>query len=332
MLSTRPSRIAAVVPCYRVRQHIKSVIESMPSQVTKIYIVDDCCPEESGLFVQNNVEDARICIIRNERNAGVGGAVKNGFKRALEDGMDIVVKIDGDGQMDPFLLPLFCSPIQVGAADYTKGNRFYDLTCIRQMPPIRIVGNAILSFLTKLSTGYWSLFDVNNGFVAISSSVLRHINFDEVSDSYFFETDMLFQLGLLRAKVVDIPMDARYADEVSSLKISRVCGEFALKHAKNLFKRILYNYFLRDFSVASLQLVLGLILLVIGLIAGSLVWAHTIHTLIPTPLGTVMLIATALFSGLLFLLSFINYDMSNSPQTAIQGYLPNLKRYGSRSD
>jgi len=331
MISFAKSRVAVVIPCYRVRAHIKNVILSIPDCVERIYAIDDCCPEKTGNYLQDSVHDSRLVLLNTPANVGVGGAVKTGYKIALEDQMDIVVKVDGDGQMDASLIPLFCAPIAAGHADYTKGNRFYDLTCIRQMPPLRIFGNAVLSFITKLSTGYWGIFDVNNGFVAISAQVLRHVDMEKVSNRYFFETDMLFRLGLLRANVVDIPMDAQYADEVSNLKIGKVWTEFAWRHTKNLFKRIVYNYFLRDFSVASLQLTLGSLLFLSGAAAGAIVWVRAIQTMVPTPLGTIMLIATALFSGLLLLLAFVSYDMSNSPQKPIQTYLPGAKRYGIRS-
>lgn len=214
-------KISVVIPCYRVKKHIQDVISQIGPEVIRIYAVDDCCPEQSGDFILQNVTDPRVVVLRNSVNLGVGGAMKNGYRQALQDGMDIIIKIDGDGQMDPSLIPMFSTPIQDGEADYAKGNRFYDLTHISQMPLIRILGNSALSFMTKLSTGYWNVFDVNNGFVAIHANVLSHINLDKVSDRYFFESDMLYQFGLLRGKVVDIPMDALYADEESNLKIKK---------------------------------------------------------------------------------------------------------------
>src|SRR5262249_39074317 len=157
----------------------------------------------------------------HEQNQGVGGAVMSGYRAAIADGMAVVVKVDGDGQMDGSLIPYFVAPIINGEADYTKGNRFFDLEQINQMPPMRLFGNAVLSLMTKLSSGYWNLFDPTNGFTAIHVDAARHLPFDKISKRYFFETDMLFRLNTINAVVVDVPMDASYGDEVSNLKISK---------------------------------------------------------------------------------------------------------------
>ncbi len=151
------------------------------------------------------------------------------------------MKIDGDGQMDPSLIPVFVFPIAAGEADYAKGNRFFDLETIRIMPKVRLFGNAVLSFMCKLSSGYWNLFDPTNGYTAIHADVARRLPFDKISRRYFFETDMLFRLNTLRAVVVDVPMEAKYGNEESNLKISRIVGEFFAKHVRNFLKRIFYN-------------------------------------------------------------------------------------------
>ncbi|GHU35112.1 hypothetical protein AGMMS50256_29780 [Betaproteobacteria bacterium] len=197
------------------------VIHAIPPFVSRIYVVDDACPDNSGDFVERNCKDERIFVIRHAENQGVGGAVMTGYKAALEDGMDIFVKIDGDGQMDPSLIPSFVAPIAAGEADYTKGNRFFDLEEIQAMPKVRLFGNAALSFMTKLSSGYWDLFDPTNGYTAIHRDVASHLPFDKISRRYFFESDILFRLNILRAVVADTPMSAKYGDEVSGLKISK---------------------------------------------------------------------------------------------------------------
>src|SRR5690606_32052229 len=134
------------------------------------------------------------------------------------------------------LLPALVAPILAGDADYTKGNRFFDLAQIGRMPPIRIIGNAILSFMSKLSCGYWDMFDPTNGYTAIHARMARILPFEKISRRYFFETDILFRLNTFRAVVVDVPMDARYGEEVSGLRISRILGEFLFKHLRNLSK------------------------------------------------------------------------------------------------
>ena len=199
--------------------------------------------------------------------------------------MEVIVKVDGDGQMDPKLIPLFIAPILAGEADYTKGNRFFDLEEIRAMPKIRLFGNAALSFMTKISSGYWNLFDPTNGYTAIHRDVARHLPFNKISRRYFFETDILFRLNILRAVVVDIPMDAKYGDEVSNLKISKVVGEFFVKHVRNFSKRIFYNYYLRDMSLASIELPVGLILFLFGLFFGLTHWWYSVDLGVPSSYG-----------------------------------------------
>jgi len=254
---TNPSsdiRIAVVIPCFRVTRHIANVILAMPGISWRIYVIDDACPDGSGKFVEANVTDSRVKVLYHLKNQGVGGAVMTGYQAAIADGADVIVKVDGDGQMDPSLIPLFIEPILSGEADYTKGNRFYDLEEIRAMPHGRLFGNAVLSLMTKLSSGYWNLFDPTNGYTAIHADVCKHLPFKKISQRYFFETDMLFRLNTLRAVVVDVPMDAKYGEEVSNLTISKIAGEFLFKHARNFFKRLFYNYYLRDLSLASIEL------------------------------------------------------------------------------
>ena len=220
-------KIAVVIPSYKVRNHILDVIHQIGPEVCRIYVVDDCCPDNSGSFVERHCKDERIIIIRNPENRGVGGAVMVGYAAAITEGMDIIVKIDGDGQMDASLIPNFIAPILENEADYTKGNRFFNLEKVYNMPKLRLFGNAVLSFMTKLSSGYWDVFDPTNGFTAIHREVAQHLPFNKISQRYFFETDMLFRLNTLRAVVVDIPMDAKYGDEISHLKISTIIGEFS---------------------------------------------------------------------------------------------------------
>lgn len=277
-------------------------------------MVDDHCPDNSGAFVERECKDERVVVIRNAGNLGVGGAVMEGYKAAIAGGFDIIVKIDGDGQMDPAMLADFVAPIAAGNADYTKGNRFFDLEAISTMPPMRLFGNAMLSFMTKLSSGYWDLFDPTNGYTAIHRDVARHLPFSKISQRYFFETDILFRLNTLRAVVIDIPMDAKYGDEVSNLKISRIAGEFLTKHARNLFKRIFYNYYLRDMSLASIQLPLGITMLLLGTVFGIFHWISSIQTGEPTTAGTVMLSALPVILGTQLILAFIGHDIASVPR------------------
>jgi len=314
--------VAVVIPCYRVTAHVLQVIAAVGPEVQRIFVVDDACPDGSGALVQAQCTDPRVKLCFHESNQGVGGAVMTGYKAAMADDMDIIVKVDGDGQMAPALIPYFIAPILKGQADYTKGNRFYDLTHIGQMPRIRLFGNMVLSFMAKLSSGYWNLFDTTNGFTAIHAKAAQRIAFDKVSQRYFFETDLLFRLNIIRAVVIDIPMDASYGSEKSNLQVSRVLGEFFVKHLRNFAKRVVYNYFLRDMTAASLELVLGLCALTFGIVFGGVHWIQGLATDIPTPLGTIMLAALPTMLGLQMLLAFVAFDVANVPRRPIHVDLP----------
>ena len=318
-----PQTIVVVIPCYRVKSQILGVIQRIGPEVAQIYVVDDACPEDSGHWVKENCQDTRVKVLWHHSNLGVGGAMKTGYAEALRNGADVVVKLDGDGQMDPCLIPQFIAPILREQADYTKGNRFYDLEKIGQMPKLRLFGNALLSLMGKLSTGYWNLFDITNGYIAIHSKVLQRVPLNKISNRYFFETDMLFRLNTVRAVAVDIPMDAVYGNEKSNLQISNILLEFSIKHLKNLCKRIFYNYFLRDMTLASLELLGGTILMFFGIIFGGIHWFYSVATGIPTPVGTVMLAALPALVGLQLLLAFIGFDISTVPRRPVHTDLPN---------
>lgn len=326
MTNANSKKIAVVIPSYKVRPHILSVVDRIGPEICTIYVVDDCCPDGSGDVVESGCKDERVKVIRHSENQGVGGAVMTGYQAAIDDGMDIVVKVDGDGQMDPALIPDFVAPILAGEADYTKGNRFFDLEEIHAMPKVRLFGNAALSFMTKLSSGYWDLFDPTNGYTAIHIDVARHLPLKKISRRYFFETDMLFRLNTLRAVVVDIPMDAKYEDETSNLKISKIVGEFLFKHMRNFTKRIFYNYYLRDMSLASIELPLGLAMLLFGALFGGFQWVHSMQTGLSASAGTVMLSALPVIIGLQLILAFLGNDISSVPRRPFHRLKRNLKK------
>ena len=303
-------KIAVVIPCYKVKAHIQGVVAAIGPEVSNIYLVDDCCPEQSGNHALYHINDPRIKVIKNSTNLGVGGAVMRGYQQALLEDATIIVKIDGDGQMNPHLISQLIQPILDKTADYTKGNRFYNLETLRVMPNIRLFGNAILSFLTKLSSGYWDIFDPTNGFTAIHAHVASHLPFDKISKRYFFESDMLFRLNTLRAVVLDVPMDASYGHEISNLNVYQIIGEFLFKHTKNFFKRIFYNYYLRNMSIASIELPIGLGLFLFGTIFGCIEWIHHAKQHVSTPTGTIMLATLPTLMGLQLILAFMNYDIS----------------------
>jgi glycosyltransferase involved in cell wall biosynthesis len=310
--------VAVVIPCYRVRHQIESVLMRIGPEISLIYCIDDACPEGSGEIVEQvALHDSRIQLIYHPTNQGVGGAMVTGYRRAIEAGADIVVKLDGDGQMDPRQISRLIKPIRNGEADYVKGNRFFRLESLQSMPRLRVIGNAGLSFLTKLSTGYWNPFDPTNGFTAIHARVAQALPLDKLSRRYFFESDMLFRLNTLRAVILDVPMDAQYSDENSSLNLLQALFVFSWRHAVNTLKRIFYNYFLRNFNMASLHLVLGILLLTFGLVFGMQQWIRSAQLEQVASSGTVMLAALPVILGMQFLLNFIAFDMANVPRDPI---------------
>ena len=311
-------RIAVVVPCYRVAAQVLVVLAAIPADVSKIYCIDDACPQASGDHITAHCHDPRVVVLRHARNGGVGAATLTGYHAALADDMQIVVKIDGDGQMNPALIRRFVRLLLAGEADYCKGNRFHRAASVGAMPPVRLFGNAVLSLLTKLSSGYWQIFDPNNGYTAIHSAALRLLPLDDIDPGYFFESDMLCRLNIARAVVRDIPMEAVYGNEPSSLRIHRVITYFAVKHLRNFARRILYSYYLRDFNLASIEAPLGLAALLFGVVFGGVHWLQAFRGAPYASAGTVMVAALPIIVGVQMLLSAINYDVQNVPTTPLQ--------------
>lgn len=317
-----PYRVAVVIPAYRVREHILGVLSRIGPEADGVYVVDDACPEQTGALVRDESRDPRVEVITHEKNLGVGAAVKTGYRAAVAGGHDVIVKIDGDGQMDPALLRRFVQPVISGRADYTKGNRFFNPEDVKGMPKLRVLGNAILSFLSKASSGYWQLFDSTNGYTAINARVVGWLPLDKIANRFFFESDVLFRLGTLRAVVVDIPMVAVYSRETSNLRVTRIFLPFIWGHLRAFVKRLFYNYFLRNFSVASVELVLGLLLLIVGIGLGVATWANASAAGRAATSGQVMLAALPILIGVQMLLSFVQYDVAATPSVPLTQYLP----------
>lgn len=318
--------ISVVIPSYKVVRHILDLIARIGPEVSSIFVVDDKCPDGSGNYVLENVSDPRVVVIHHERNQGVGGAVMTGYRAAVDVGADVIVKLDGDGQMDPSLIKMFVAPILDKEADYTKGNRFFDTAELHRMPRLRLVMNAALSMLNKLSSGYWNVFDPANGYTAIHAQVVQHLPLEKISNRYFFETDMLFRLGTIKAVVVEVPMSAVYGDEVSNIKYGRALIDFSCGHLRNFVKRVGYNYFLRDMSAATFELLFGVPLFLFGIAFGGYSWALSYFRDVPATAGTVMLSALPVILGLQLLLSFIAYDVSSIPTRPRQKTLPKFEK------
>ena len=308
--------IAAVIPCYRVEREIQSVLRGIPKYVKYIIVVDDGSPDSTAdLVIAFAKKDKRIVLIRHGSNLGVGGAMATGFRKAIELGAQIVVKVDGDGQMDPSLMPAIITPLVHGQADYAKGNRFRDFVALQQMPLIRRVGNMGLAFLSKAATGYWDLFDPTNGFVAIRGEVLAQLPLERIDRSYFFETSMLANLYLLGAVVKDVPMPARYQSEVSNMLIHRILFQFPFKLLGTFVRRLVLKNYIYDFTMASIYLLVGIPLLAFGLTFGIDKWIEYARQKgVTAPTGTVMLATLSVLLGIQLLLSAIEIDLRSVPK------------------
>ena len=316
--ASRDRKIAVVVPCYRVSAQVLGVIERIGPSVALIYAVDDACPEHTGDRIRRECGDARVHVLHHPVNQGVGGATITGYRAALADGADVVVKLDGDGQMDPAAIDRLVMPILAGHADYTKGNRFHELEFLRTMPRLRLLGNSLLSLVSKLASGYWDVMDPTNGFTAVHREALSQLPLDKIDRGYFFESDMLFRLYTIRAVVRDVPMAARYNGEPSSLRIGPVATVFPLKYARAAVKRLFYSYFLRDFNAGTLQFVLGGVIALAGVALGVGYWLHSAATGVPTTSGQVMLAALPILVGVQLLVAALNYDIGSVPREPLQ--------------
>jgi glycosyltransferase involved in cell wall biosynthesis len=310
--------IAAVIPCYRVEREIASVLQTIPPYIKHIIVVDDASPDSTAdLVTASAKEDGRLLLIRHPSNLGVGGAMVTGYRKALELGAQISVKIDGDGQMDMNHLPRLLEPLIAGKADYTKGNRFRDFRSLQKMPLLRRIGNMGLGFLSKAATGYWHMFDPTNGFNAIRAEALAQLPLHQIDRTYYFETSMLANLYLIGAVVKDVPMPARYQGEVSSLSIRRILFEFPLKLMTTFVRRLVLKNFIYDFSMGSIYLLSGLPLLIFGLTFGIYKWIQYASRGVPAPTGTVMLPTLSVLLGIQLLLSAIEIDLRSVPTDPI---------------
>jgi len=310
------TRVAIIVPAYNAETSINEVINALPLWVDYIIVVNDKSKDNTSQIVQKNSSN-RVILLNNSENLGVGGAMKRGYKEALSQNADIIIKMDSDGQMDPAYLPQLLAPIVSGNANYTKGNRFLHTTELKQMPLIRRLGNLGLSFMTKVATGYWNIFDPTNGYTAIDRYTLSQLDFGKVSDRYFFETSLLMELYNQRAVIKDVPIPARYQGEKSSLSTFKSLFEFSSKLWKGIFQRIGRQYFTSDFSAVSLFIFFGLLLFSFGLIWGIWHWVISIQTQVAATTGTVMLAVVPFIVGFQFLIQALVLDIGNVPKEVI---------------
>ncbi|MBN1515393.1 glycosyltransferase family 2 protein [Candidatus Sumerlaeota bacterium] len=307
-------KIGVVIPCYSAAGTIRDVIAGLPDYVDVIVAVDDASPDGT-LDVLQSIDDSRLIVERLKRNQGVGGAMAAGFRRILQEDADIIVKIDSDGQMDPAMMLDLIEPVAADACEYAKGNRFRHFTELQRMPSARKLGNIVLTFWTKLASGYWHVFDPQNGYVAIRSDVLRRLNLERLAQRrYFFENEMLIQLYYESARVLDCPMPAIYEGQLSSLHIHQVVRYFPPLLIKGFFARMFYCHVLKDFSAIIPLFLLGALLFCWGFCFGAWTWIRSWRTGVVSTTGTVMLSVLPLILGVQMLLQALLLDVMNAPR------------------
>jgi hypothetical protein len=232
----------------------------------------------------------------------------------------LIVKIDGDDQMDPRYLGGLLFPLVLDECDYVKGNRFGLVSDISSMPLVRKIGNLVLSLANKFVSGYWHIVDSQNGYFAIKSHVLKKIKFDWIDNSYFFENSMLINLNIIEARVSDMYIPARYQDEVSSMSIINILFRFPLKLTGGIMRRIFFRYMYRDFSPVFVLLSIGVIALGGGGIWGCVAWYKSVMYNVDVPLGTFALGLIPILLGSQFLLNALLLDIQQSPMGVRKSY------------
>ncbi len=317
--------VAVVIPAFRAAATIASVIKEIPAFVSHIVVVNDASPDELDAAI-GAISDPRVHLVHHDTNRGVGGATLTGYDAALSLGAGIIAKLDADGQMDPAALSVIIGPIVSGEADYAKGNRFLHGAELRAMPRSRRLGNTALSFWTKLASGYWPIFDPTNGYTAIHASIIPFLDRTRIAPGFFFETSMLIELGRLDAVVQDVYLPARYSGEPSSLSQRRAVGEFPPRLIAATWRRIIRQYFVRDFTTVSLYLAAGLLLITFGVVWGLWHWGLSIRNNVPATTGTVMLAVLPTILGVQLWLQAIAQDIGNVPTRAVHDSLRRMSQ------
>ncbi len=309
----RGRTIGVVIPAYNVERSIRKVVDGIPAWVDRIIVVDDASRDGTLHEAQSIVSD-RLIVLRHDVNQGVGGATLTGLRRALDEGVKIAVKMDGDGQMDPAYLPVLLDAVTIQGYDYAKGNRFLHSAELFTMPRHRLLGNFALTFLTKLTSGYWNVFDPQNGYVAIRREALAQLNFSRIAKRYFFENDVLIHLNILGFRVKDVAIPAMYGDERSSMRISRILGSFPVYLFRRYWYRIYQKYVLRDFSPVALFLFLGLPFFFWGVGFGFYTWWRSWAFGEIATTGTVMLSVLPFLVGFELILQAVMLDIQATPK------------------
>jgi len=311
----RGTRISVVIPAYNVARQVREVIKGVPAFVDAVIVVDDGSTDTT-LDEIRACADPRVAVITHPVNRGLGAAMVSGFQEVLRHPDGIAVKMDGDGQMDPAALTRLLAPIVDGRCEYAKGNRFLQGRELEVMPRRRLVGNFVLTFLTKLASGYWNVFDPQNGYVAIRTDTLRLLDLDRLAQRYFFENAMLINLNIFNARVQDVAMVARYGGERSSMNLAQIACTFPLRLFRGYWYRFYRKHVLRDFSPVALFMLTGLPLLGFGTLFGAHTWLRSyLHNQFAST-GTVMLSVLPFLIGFELVLQAIVLEIIGTPRPA----------------
>ncbi|MEU4419564.1 glycosyltransferase family 2 protein [Actinoplanes sp. NPDC024001] len=314
-----------MVPAYNEEKLIAQTIKTVPEFVDHIIVIDDASRDATAERARQAGEP-RLTLIRHKANTGVGGAICDGHKEALRQACDVAVVMAGDAQMDPEYLPDLLAPIADGLAQFTKANRFYSRDSYRGMPAYRIFGNVILSFMTKLSSGYWHLFDPQNGYTAIHRSALERLDLDRVARDYCFENDLLINLNILRVPACDVPIPAVYGEETSAMRMHRVIPALLTQLTRGFWRRIFLKYVIFSFSPIALLLFTGLLLIALGTIVGIWLVVHTLGAPVVSA-GSALLAALPLLTGIHLLIAALSLDIQESPDRVAAPAVP-VRRIG----
>jgi len=303
--------ISISVPAHNEAKLIADVITGIPAFVDHICVVDDCSTDETAAIAAA-VGDSRVHLIRHEVNTGVGGAVISGHRKGLDLGCDVSVVMAGDNQMDPGYLPALLDPLIDGGFGFSKANRFFSMESFRGMPGYRVFGNVVLSFLTKLASGYWNLFDPQNGYTAITRETLERLDLTRISQGYEFENDLLINLNILDVRATDVAVPAVYGQEASGIRLSRVIPAISWLLVRGFWKRLIWKYVMRSFSPIALFFFTALLLLLWSFVFGLWVLVETLGTSTAST-GTVLLAIVPFMTAVQLLLSALVLDIQQSP-------------------
>lgn len=304
--------VAVIVPAHNEAAHIARVIATIPQFVDRIVVVDDASVDGTPGVVEG-LDDPRVHLIRHATNTGVGGAMRTGYRFASANGYGIVVKMDADGQMLPAEMRRLVDPICLGMADYTKGNRFYLQGAAKSMPAGRGIGNTVLSFMTKVASGYWHVYDPQCGYTAIRGSFLGALDIDSIASDYLFENDMLIKLGALGAYVVDVPTSTVYGSEVSGVSILHVALTFPPRLLGAASRRFWRKHLVTDFGAVAVLSVGGAALVLFGVVFGGYHWWLSVVTGLASTTGTVMIAVLPIIVGIQAVLQAFAMTVTSSP-------------------